>query len=125
MSTTPAAPATTNESCVTLCASREELDALLQRDGDSLLLVDFYAKWCGPCRAIAPKLEDMARNYLSEGLTVAKVDIDQVSSAPPDFGVSMMPTFVFFRQGQELARVVGADLNKLRRTLLDFLQDKQ
>lgn len=105
------------------CETKEDLQARIQAPG--IVLVDFYAQWCGPCRAIAPKLEDMAKLYVEEGLSILKVDIDQVTDAVADYGVQMMPTFVFFKGSTEVARVIGADLNKLRRTLLDILTGKQ
>lgn len=105
------------------CETKEDLDQRITAKG--IVLVDFYAQWCGPCRAIAPKLEDMAKLYEEEGLSILKVDIDQVTAAVADYSVQMMPTFVFFKEGTEVARVVGADLNKLRRTLLDILTGKQ
>jgi thioredoxin 1 len=103
------------------CHSAEALAAAIQHT-PGLVLVDFYAQWCGPCKAIAPKLDDLAKNYAEEGLTIFKVDVEEVSSAGETYGVQMMPTFLLFRGGEQVQKVVGADLNKLRRAVLDNIQ---
>lgn len=105
------------------CATEEELQQVIA-NAPGLLVVDFYAQWCGPCKAIAPKLDDLAANYAAEGLTVVKVDIEAVPAAPAKYNVSMMPTFVFFQGGSETARVIGANFNKLRRTVLDQISEE-
>lgn len=102
--------------------STEELRQVVESSGNAgVVLVDFYAQWCGPCRVIAPKLDDLAKNYAAEGVRIYKVDIEEVTSVTRDHGVQMMPTFIFFQSGKEVDRVIGADLNKLRRTLLNLL----
>lgn len=102
--------------------SAGELEEVI-RENAGVVIVDFYAQWCGPCKAVAPKVDDLARNYEAENVKVYKVDIEEISSAPSSYNITMMPTFVFFRGGQAVERVVGADINKLRRTLLDLLHE--
>jgi len=79
------------------------------------VLVDFWAEWCPPCRAIAPILEQVAADLGDEAL-VAKVDIDKNPALVERFGIASIPTLVFFRDGVEADRVVGtatgADLAK-------------
>ncbi|MCI5044799.1 MAG: thioredoxin [Aquisalinus sp.] len=71
------------------------------------VLVDFWATWCGPCRQIAPALEEIA-GELDGKLTVAKIDIDDNPNTPGQFGVRGVPTLIILKGGEEVARSVGA-----------------
>jgi thioredoxin 1 len=71
------------------------------------VLVDFWAEWCGPCRSIAPSLEDLAKEY--EGrLEIVKVNIDENPATPSQFGVRGIPTLLIFKDGKVTATQVGA-----------------
>ena len=71
------------------------------------VLVDFWATWCAPCRAIAPIIEEIANQYAGK-LEVFKVDIDNNPDAPARFGVRGIPTVILFKNGQVVDQVVGA-----------------
>ncbi|MBB6253613.1 thioredoxin TrxA [Nitrospirillum iridis] len=71
------------------------------------VLVDFWATWCGPCKMIAPSLEDIA-SELNGQLTVAKLDIDDNPNTPGRYGVRGVPTLMLFKDGQVAATKVGA-----------------
>ena len=74
---------------------------------DKPVLVDFWAEWCGPCRMIAPALEEIS-NELGEKVTVAKLNIDDNPDAPAKYGVRGIPTMILFKNGQPAATKVGA-----------------
>ena len=71
------------------------------------VLVDFWAEWCGPCKMIAPALEDLA-NELGEKVTVAKLNIDENPKTPGQFGVRGIPTLMLFKDGKLASQKVGA-----------------
>ena len=71
------------------------------------VLVDFWAEWCGPCRMIAPALEEISRE-MGEKVTIAKLNIDDNPDAPAKYGVRGIPTMILFKNGQPAATKVGA-----------------
>lgn len=76
-------------------------------EADGLVLVDFWAEWCGPCKMIAPILDEIAEEY--EGrLTITKLNIDDNQATAPKYGIRGIPTLLLFRDGQVVATKVGA-----------------
>jgi len=71
------------------------------------VLVDYWAAWCGPCKMIAPILEEVARDYAGR-LTVAKVNVDENQDTPAKYGIRGIPTLMLFKDGQAAATKVGA-----------------
>ena len=71
------------------------------------VLVDFWATWCGPCRAVAPTLEALAIEY-ADKLKVVKLDVDEFGDLAGRFGVQSIPTLILFKGGQPVERLVGA-----------------
>ena len=74
---------------------------------DKPVLVDFWAEWCGPCKAIAPTLDEMASTYEGK-VQVVKVNIDESRQTPAKFGIRGIPTLMMFKNGQLAATKVGA-----------------
>ncbi|MFT4058157.1 MAG: thioredoxin [Legionella sp.] len=70
------------------------------------VLVDFWAEWCGPCRALTPILEEMATSH-GEEITFAKINIDENPQVPAKFGVMSIPTLILFKNGQVEAVKIG------------------
>ncbi|HEU0191262.1 MAG TPA: thioredoxin [Mycobacterium sp.] len=85
------------------------------------VLVDFWATWCGPCRMVAPVLEELAAERADQ-LTVAKLDVDANPETARDFDVVSIPTMILFKAGKPVKRIVGAKGKAaLLRDLADFL----
>ena len=84
-------------------------EAFARTIGDSTLpvLVDFYADWCGPCKLMAPFVDELAREYQGRAL-IAKVDSDRAPGLSRQYGIRGIPTTIVFKGGKEVARQVGA-----------------
>ena len=85
--------------------SEEAFDKLIT--GDVPVLVDFWATWCGPCRMIAPILQEIADQY-GDKVIVAKVDVDEQGELAQRFRIMNIPTLMLFKQGQLVDKVIGA-----------------
>jgi len=71
------------------------------------VLLDFWAEWCGPCKMIAPLLDEVATEY-ADRMTVAKLNIDENPNTPPKFGIRSIPTLMLFKDGSVHAQKLGA-----------------
>ncbi|AKX97109.1 thioredoxin [Moorella thermoacetica] len=70
------------------------------------VLVDFWAAWCGPCRMIAPIVDELAQEYAGK-VKVAKLNVDEYPKIPADYGIMSIPTLILFKNGEVIARTVG------------------
>ena len=92
------------ESTLTVTVSNFQ-SAILQSKTPAV--IDFWASWCAPCRAVAPVLDELAEKYKGK-VTVGKINVDDFPDLAVQFGVLNIPTIVFLKGGQEVDRVVGA-----------------
>ena len=76
--------------------------------GDTPVLVDFWAEWCGPCKMIGPSLEEIAKD-MDGKLKIVKINIDENPMAPTRYGVRSIPTLLLFKNGQVAATKIGAE----------------
>ena len=77
-------------------------------DQSGLAMVDFWATWCGPCRMVAPIVEQLAEDYAEQGLRVGKLNVDQNPETASKFEVRSIPTILFFKDGELIDKVIGA-----------------
>ena len=83
----------------------ENLSSL--KKGDKLLVVDFWATWCGPCRLVAPIMEELAQEYDGE-VVIGKCDVEENEDLTLEFGIRNIPTILFFKNGEIVDKMIGA-----------------
>ena len=96
-------------------------DAAFEADvlkSDTPVLVDFWAEWCGPCKMIAPVLEEAAGHYEGK-VRIAKLNVDENATVAAKFNIRSIPTLLLFKKGEVVAREVGAVSQSHLRTFLD------
>ena len=99
------------------CHKVDEWTRQLERANESkkLVVIDFTASWCGPCRMIAPIFTEFARKY--PGVVFLKVDVDELKTVAQDWAVEAMPTFVYVKEGTIVDRTVGAQKDELQKKI--------
>jgi thioredoxin len=93
--------------------TRDQLNNYLNQEG--LVVLDFSAEWCGPCKRIAPDFEKLAKT--TESVTFLHVDIDELEDVASEMGVSSVPTFFFYKGGKKVGTVSGANLAMIKETI--------
>ncbi|KAL9950634.1 hypothetical protein ACROYT_G043161 [Oculina patagonica] len=92
--------------------SVKKLNELLESSGDKLVVIDFFADWCGPCRLMGPKFEKLASKY--PGVVFAKVNIEKAKDLANQYAISSIPYFKFFKNKTEVDDVKGANESSLK-----------
>ncbi|XWS14526.1 hypothetical protein CRYUN_Cryun35bG0017400 [Craigia yunnanensis] len=100
-------------SCHTVESWNQQLQ--LANASKKLMVVDFTASWCGPCRAIAPLLAEIAKKL--PAVIFLKVDVDELQRVAQDWAIEAMPTFIFLKEGNIVDKVVGANKDQLQRKI--------
>lgn len=95
----------------------DDLKTRLAEAGDKLVVIDFKATWCGPCKMIGPKLDELAEE-LADSIVVLKVDVDECEDIAGEYNVNSMPTFVFLKNSKKIEEFSGANVDKLKNTIL-------
>lgn len=84
-----------------------------------LVLIDFWATWCGPCRMQAPILEQLSEEYDESELKIAKMDVDENPETPASFGIMSIPTLLLKKDGEVVEKAVGVHSKEQLRTLIE------
>ncbi len=88
---------------------------------NNVVIVDFYATWCGPCKMISPKFEELSMQSKYQNIRFAKVDVDEVSEIANEYQVQSLPTFMAFKNGKFAGETKGANLDNLTKLVNSLL----
>nr|AFZ78678.1 thioredoxin-like protein [Coptotermes formosanus] len=95
-----------------------EFDTKLTEAGSSLVVIDFFAQWCGPCKVIAPRIEELAAEY--PDVVFLKVDVDECEDIAADYEITAMPTFVFIKNKQKVDAFSGANADMVKQYIAKY-----
>ncbi|KHJ94603.1 putative thioredoxin [Oesophagostomum dentatum] len=104
-----------NDAIVLQTSSIDEFDAILNENPNTLVVIDFYATWCGPCKIMGPKFHKLSNEYTS--VVFVKVDVDESEDIVSRFDIKVMPTFIFMRKGAQIDIVEGSVEDDLRKKI--------
>ena len=104
---------------ITEVKGASDFDKLVKSSKGKLVVIDFTASWCGPCKMIAPAYEELSGEYTDS--VFCKIDVDEVPEIAQRYEVMAMPTFLFLKNGEVVDRFSGASVEKLRDTIISHL----
>ncbi|CAD5111804.1 DgyrCDS1077 [Dimorphilus gyrociliatus] len=110
-------PACKKNMPVTEIDTEEGVRSLINDVKDQVIVIDFWASWCGPCRMIGPHFDNWAKEAEYESIKFVKVDVDEVGELAEEFGIQCMPTFMFFKNGEKIDEISGANKDRLKELL--------
>ncbi|XP_033737277.1 thioredoxin-like [Pecten maximus] len=99
----------------------EDFNQILREAGNKLVVVDFNATWCGPCKAIRPVFKQMESTEEFKNVVFCEVDVDEAPEVAEDCDVQMMPAFMFFKNGEKIKEVLGANKDKLKASIIEIM----
>lgn len=99
--------------------SKEDFEKKLEEAGDKLVVVDFYATWCGPCKMIEPFLKQQS-DILSDVVIFLKVDVDENEEIASEYEISCMPTFLFIKRKEKVDEISGANQDMIKEMLAKY-----
>lgn len=109
--------------------SKDKMEEItsIKRFGDIInkytyVFIDFSAEWCGPCKKIAPEIEELAEEY-EDTIKFVKIDCDNFKPLAGGYGVKSLPTFILLHDGEEVGRVKGANIEKVKAMLKSFQEE--
>ncbi|XP_015122913.1 thioredoxin-2 [Diachasma alloeum] len=97
---------------VVIIENKNDLIKRLEEAGDKLVIIDFFATWCGPCKVIAPQFEELSKEF--PDIVFLKVDVDDNEEIATEYEIGSMPTFVFIKNGKTVHQFTGASLQKIK-----------
>jgi len=98
----------------------EEIQQFIASNPNKLIIIDFYAQWCGPCKRIEPLVAKLESDYDNK-ILVRKVDVDESDDFAKTMEIGAMPTFIFILRGKEIDRHVGSDMDGLNKKIRQHL----
>lgn len=96
----------------------DDLKSKLEEAGNNLVVIDFFAVWCGPCKMIGPLIEELSKEM--QDVLFLKVDVDECEDIAAEYEISSMPTFIFIKEGKVLETFSGANYDKLKNTVQKY-----
>ncbi|KAK1585527.1 thioredoxin [Colletotrichum navitas] len=100
--------------------NKAEFDAALKEH--DFVIVDAFATWCGPCKAIAPVLVNLSNEEKNSKVHFVKIDVDEVPDVSQELGIRAMPTFLLFQKGEKAQEIVGANPTALKQAIEKFAE---
>lgn len=85
------------------------------------VLVDFWAPWCAPCKVMGPVIDELAQEYTGKPVKIAKMNVDENSQTPSQFGVMSIPTFILFKDGKPAEQFIGVQKKEVLKKKIDAL----
>ncbi|XP_026209053.1 thioredoxin-like [Anabas testudineus] len=98
----------------------DDFKAILKEAGDKLVVVDFTATWCGPCKQIGPIFVTMSQDPANKNVVFLKVDVDEAEDVSSSCGISCMPTFHFYKNGEKIHEFSGANAKQLTEKVVEL-----